>query len=153
MPLLGCAPQVNDPSAGLAIKDAVALIDRAPRSEVKLQEVAMAYAFGTRVSNAQRAALDKALIGHAVEWDLPVSDVGYAEDRFALATSAIPLGSHDAVPRLRVAAFVIVRDEADQRFLMKVRTDQVVRVRGIVQEIRGGTVVAIVPAVVVDTRH
>jgi len=44
--------------------------------------------------------------------------------------------------------FVVPQGEADQALLMKVKTDDVIRVRGIVQEIRARAVV-VVPGVVV----
>ena len=52
------------------------------------------------------------------------------------------------MPLLRVMVFVVPQGEADQALLMKVKTDDVIRVRGIVQEIRARAVV-VVPGVVV----
>ncbi len=149
LPACGREP-VHDPSAGLSKQAAVALIDRAPRSEVALQDLVEAYALGSKSTQAQREALTQGVIGHAVEWDLPVSDVSIAEDRFQLSTSAIATHNRaDAVPMLRVEAFVVARDANDEQRLMRLRTDETIRIRGIVQELRDHRAVAIVPAVLV----
>ena len=147
--LVGCAP-VNDPSAGMSVAEAVALIDRTPRSDIKLQDLAEAFALGTRATDVQRDTLQQQLVGHTVEWEIPVYDVSYADGRFEVTSQAIPTANRaEAVPLLRVMAFVSPRDDAEQALLMRVRTDDVIRIRGIVQEIRARTIVAIVPAVVV----
>lgn len=141
---------VHDPSAGLSNEAAVALIDRAPRSEVALQDLVEAYALGSKSTQAQREALTQGALGHTVEWDLPVSDVSIAEDRFQLSTSAIATRNRaEAVPMLRVVAFVVARGASDEQRLLRLRTDETVRIRGIVQEVRDQRAVAIVPAVLV----
>jgi hypothetical protein len=146
--LSACAP-VNDPSAGLSVGDTVALIDRTPHSDVASQAVADAFAFGARSTQAQRDALQHDLVGHTVEWDLPVADVGFADGRFEVMSQAIPVTVKDVVPTLKVMAFVLPRDDRDQALLMSLKPNDIVRVRGIVQEIRSGRTVAVVPAFVV----
>jgi hypothetical protein len=146
--LAACSP-VSDPSAGLSVADTVALIDRTPRSDVAAQAVADAFAFGARSTQAQRDALQHDLVGHTVEWDLPVADVGFADGRFEVMSQAIPVTVKDVVPTLKVMAFVVPTDDQDQLLLMRLRPNDVVRMRGIVQEIRSGKTVAVVPAVVV----
>ena len=149
--LAGCGPEpVHDPSAGLSPEQAIALIDTAPRSEVALTDLVEAYAFGSTATDARREALANDVIGHAVEWDIPVNGVSVTEDRYRLTTPAIETRNRaEAVPVLKVAAFVISRGPADEQRLLRLRTDQTVRVRGIVQEIRDQKAVAIVPAVLV----
>jgi hypothetical protein len=148
----GCTPSVNDPSSGMSVSETVALIDGAPSSEVGLTDLAEAFAFGTKVTQAQRDELSHELVGHTVEWDIPVADVGYAEGRFAVTSQPIPTANRaEAVPVLRVVAFVLPRNDADQLRLLKARADDVIRVRGIVQEIRAGKTVALVPAVAVPS--
>jgi hypothetical protein len=147
--LVGCEP-VNDPSAGMSVVDAVALIDKAPRSDIKLADLAEAFALGTKSTEVQREQLERELVGKTVEWDIPVYDVGFNEGRFEVSSQAIPTANRaEAVPLLRVMVWVLPQTEADQALLMKVKTDDTIRIRGIVQEIRARTVVAIVPAVVV----
>ena len=46
---------------------------------------------------------------------------------------------------------MIPQNDADDALLQAVKTDDVIRVRGIVQEIRLRTIVAIVPAIVVSS--
>lgn len=145
-----CTP-VNDPSAGMSVPEAVALIERTPRSDIQIADLAEAFALGTKSTEVQREQLERAVVGRSVEWEIPVYDVGYSEGRFEVTSQAIPTANRaEAVPMLRVMAFVLVRDERDQQLLMKAKTDDVIRIRGIVQEIRARTIVAIVPTVLVD---
>lgn len=147
--LVACEP-VNDPSAGMSVADAVALIDKAPHSDIKLADLAEAFALGTKSTEVQREQLERELVGHSVEWDIPVYDVGFTEGRFEVSSQAIPTANRsEAVPLLRVMVWVLPQNDADQALLMKVKTDDTIRIRGILQEIRARTVVAVVPAVVV----
>lgn len=146
--LASCAP-VNDPSAGLSTAETVALIERTGRSDMSARALADAYAFGARSTDTQLATLQQAILGRTVEWDLPVADVGFADDRFEVMSQAIPVTSKDVVPTLKVIAFVVPVDEQQQTYLMSLKANDVVRIRGIVQEIRSGRTVALVPAIVV----
>jgi hypothetical protein len=147
--LAGCTP-VNDPSAGMSVTQTIALVDQTPASDLELAGLVEAFAFGTRVSDAQRVTLERQLVGRRVEWDIPVNDVRYVEGRFELATTAIPSANRaEAVPVLRVVAFVVPRNDAEQARLMQLRTDDTIRIRGVVQELRKGKVVVVVPAIIV----
>ena len=134
---------------GLSVAEAVALIEQAPRSDLTPETVAEAFALGTRATNVQREMLDSKLVGHVVEWDLRVYDVDLADGRLTVTSRAIPIADAEAVPLLRVMAFVLPQNEADDALLRAVKTDDLIRIRGIVQEIRLRTVVVIVPAVVI----
>ena len=150
LPFVGCAP-VNDPSAGMSVAETVALIDQTPKSDVTIADLAEAFAFGTRSTQVQRDALTQAIVGRTVEWEIPVYDVGFAEGRFEVTSQAIPTANRsEAVPVLRVMVWITPQNDADRALLMKVKTDDVIRVRGIVQEIRARTIVALVPGVVVS---
>ena len=146
--LVGCEP-INDPSAGMSVPEAVALIDQAPRSDIKLPDLAEAFALGSRSTEVQRQALERELVGHTVEWDIPIFEVSSSGDRFQVTSQPIPIADGDAFPLLRVTVWVRPQNDDDQTLLMSVKTDDTIRIRGIVQEIRARTVVAIVPGVVV----
>ena len=146
--LAGCAP-VNDPSAGLSMADAVALIEKTPRSARTPAELAEAFALNSRATDVQRKMLTTDVVGRSVEWDLPVYEVEFTEGRYKVTSQAIPVQDADAVPLLRVVAFVLPRNEADDALLRAVKTGEVIRIRGIVQEIQLRTIVAVVPGVVV----
>lgn len=146
--LAACAP-VEDPSAGLSVGDTVAMIEQAPRSELTPEVVAEAFALGTRATDVQRDDITQALVGHSVEWQFAVYEVDYADGRYKVTSQAIPIQSSEAASLLRVVAFVRPQGEADDALLRAVQTDDVIRVRGIVQEIRLRAVVMITPGVVV----
>jgi hypothetical protein len=88
-------------------------------------------------------------VGHRVEWDIPVYEVSYSEGRYEVTSQPIPIQDPEAAALIRVMAFVIPTHKGDEELLQAVKTDDVIRVRGIVQEIRLRTIVAVVPAIVV----
>lgn len=145
----GCAP-VSDPSAGLSVADAVALIDKTPRSELTPGAVAEAFALNTKSTDVQREMLASALVGHSVEWELRVYEVAADDGRYKVTSQEIPITDADAVPLLRVVAFVLPQNEKDDALLRAVKTGEVIRIRGIVQEIQLRTIVVVVPGVVVS---
>ena len=147
--MTGCTP-ITDPSTGLLAADAVALIEQASRNERTPDELAEAFALNSRATDVQREMLITGVVGHSVEWDLSVYEVEFANGRFKVTSQAIAITDPDAAPLLRVVAFVFPQTEDDDALLRAVKTDDVIRIRGIVQEIRLRTVVAIAPAVVVD---
>ena len=148
--LAACAP-VDDPSAGMPVADAVALIEKAPRSEINLADLAEAFAFGTRSTDVQRENLQAELVGRRVEWDIPVFEVSHSEGRYEVTSQPIPIQDPEAAALIRVVAIVVPRNEADDELLRTVKTNDVIRVRGIVQEIRLRTIVAIVPATIISS--
>ena len=88
------------------------------------------------------------VVGRAVEWDLTVYEVEVSEGRFKITSQAIPITDADAVPLLRVVAILLPQNEADDALLRAVKTDDVIRIRGVVQEVRLRTIAVIMPAVV-----
>lgn len=148
--LVGCAP-VSDPSAGLTREEAVALIEQVAPSDLALDTVAEAFALGSRSTDVQRDDLTQALVGHSIEWSFPVFEVQYAEGRYTVTSQPIPIADPNATALTRVMAFVVPQSEADDALLRAVKTGDVIRIRGIVQEIRLRTFVMVVPGVVVGT--
>lgn len=146
--LEGCAP-VPDPSAGLSVEESVQLIEQVAPSDLSPETVAEAFALGSRATDVQREDLTQSLVGHRVEWSIPVFEVQYADGRYTVTSQAIPISDSNAAALTRVMAFVIPRSEADEKLLRAVKTDDVIRIRGIVQEIRLRTFVVVVPAVVI----
>ena len=148
--LTACAP-VPDPSAGLSVEESVALIERVEASDLALETIAEAFALGSRATDVQRENLTAGLVGHRVEWDIPVYEVSFSEGRYEVTSQPIPIQDAEAAALIRVVASVIPKSKADEELLQAVKTDDVIRVRGIVQEIRLRMIVAVVPAVVVHT--
>ena len=145
--LVGCAP-VPDPSAGLSVEETVKLIEQVAPSDLTLDSVAEAFALGSRSTDVQRDDLTQALVGHSIEWSFPVFEVQYSEGRYTVTSQPIPIADSNATALTRVMAFVIPQSEADDAWLRAVKTGDVIRVRGIVQEIRLRTFVVVVPGVV-----
>lgn len=144
--LTACAP-VPDPSAGLTPEESVALIDQVEPSDIALETIAETFALGSRSTDVQRENLTAGLVGHRVEWDIPVYEVSLSGGRYEVTSQPIPIQDPEAAALIRVVAVAVPRNDADDALLQAVKTDDVIRVRGIVQEIRLRTIVAIVPAV------
>ena len=145
--LAACAP-VSDPSA----EECTGLSDQVAPSDVALTTVAETFALGTRATGVQRENLQSALIGRRVEWDIPVYEVWYRDGRYEILSQRIPAKDPDAISLIRVMAHVIPRDDADRTFLERVKTDDVIRLRGIVQEVRPRTIVVLEPAALPSRR-
>jgi hypothetical protein len=107
----GCAP-VSDPSAGMSVAEAVKLIDHAPLSGLKPEAVAEAFALNSRFTDVQRDMLQSQLVGHSIEWELQVYEVESDDGRYKVTSQAIPVKDPDAVPLLRVVAFVLPQNKA-----------------------------------------
>jgi hypothetical protein len=138
---LGCAP-VPDPSAGLSKEESITL-----------ETIAEAFALNTRATDVQRENLQAELVGRRVEWDVPVYEVSLSDGRYEVTSQPIPIQDTEAVALIRVMAYVTPRNDEDVALLQVVKTDDVIRLRGIVQEIRLRTIVAVVPAVAVRADH
>ena len=81
-------------------------------------------------------------------------EVQYTEGRYTVTSLAIPISDPNAAALTRVMAIgVIPRSEADEALLRVVKTEDVIGIRGIVQEIRLRTFVVVVPAVVVNAAN
>jgi hypothetical protein len=150
--LTACSP-VPDPSAGLTPEEAVKLIEQVAPSNLSSEIVAEAFALGSRATDVQREDLTQSLVGHRVEWSIPVFEVQYTEGRYTVTSQAIPIADPNAAALTRVMAIVIPRSEADEALLRAVKTEDLIRIRGIVQEIRLRTFVVVVPAVVVNAAN
>ena len=147
--LLGACAPVPDPSAGLSVEETVKLIEQVAPSGLAPETVAEAFALNSRATDVQRDDLTQALVGHSIEWSIPVFDVQYAEGRYTVTSQPIPITDPNAAALTRVMAIVVPQSEADDALLRAVKTDDMIRIRGIVQEIRVRTFVVVVPAVVV----
>ena len=146
--IAACTP-VADPSAGLPPDESIALIDQVESTSIDLTTIAEAFALNTRATEVQRENLLSDLLGRRAEWQIPVYEISREGERYHVKSQPIPVTDANAVALIRVFAVVIPRGPADEALLESARTDDAIRVRGIVQEIRLRTIVAIVPAVVV----
>ena len=143
-----CAP-VPDRSEGLSSEECIALIDQVAASDVALTAVADTFALGTRATDVRRETLAMDLVGHRVERDSPVYEVSHSGDRYEVTSQPIPIQGPEAAVLIRAMAFVIPRSTAEEELLQAVKTDDMSRVRGIVQEIRLRTLALMVPVVLV----
>lgn len=154
--LTGCG-EVESPAstpseeapAQMTIEDVIALIEAATPSPITPEQVAETFAMGTRATDVQREMMKQELVGRVVEWDLIVYEVEYAEGKYEVTSQPIPMQSEDAVQLVHVLAWIQAQTPEDDAFLRSVKTDDPIRIRGVVQGVRFRTVVTIGPAVVV----
>jgi len=141
----------SDPADGTRnqIHEVLAVIEAATPNPVTPEAVAETFAFRTTATDVQRELMEQALVGSAVEWDLLVYDIAYADGMYELTSKRIPIHSEEALPLVHVLARIYARGAEDEAFLRSVRTDEPIRIRGVVQDVFFRTRVVIEPAVVV----
>lgn len=154
--LTGCGevqPPANVPPdeapAQMTIEEAIALIEAATPSPITPEAVAETFALGTTATDVQREMMKQELVGSVVEWDLVVYEVEYAEGKYEVTSQPIPIKSQDAVQLVHVLAYIQARTPEDEVFLRSVKTDDPIRIRGLVQDVFFRTMVKIGPAMVV----
>jgi hypothetical protein len=113
------------------------------------EQVAEAFALGSDSTDLQRELIEKDLVGSVVEWDIRVYEVSYADGRYKVTSQPIPIASADAIQLIRVVALIQAQSNGDDDLLRAVKTDDVLRIRGLVQDVVLRTVVTIGPAVLV----
>ena len=147
---------VDTPAEGapaqLSIEEVIAAIQAATPNPVTPEQVAETFAFGTRATNVQREMMTNELVGSVVEWDLVVFEVAFADGRYKVTSQPIQIQSPDAVQLVSVVAWVQAQGPADDAYLRSVKTDDPIRIRGVVQGIFWRTMVRIGPGVVVGDR-
>ena len=134
-----------------SIEVVLAALQAATPNPVTPEAVAETFALGTNATDVQREIMKQDLVGSVVEWDLVVYEVEYAEGKYAVTSQPIQIPSPNALQLVSVVAWVRSRGPDDDAFLRSVKTDEPIRIRGVVQGIRFRTVVAIGPAVVVGS--
>jgi hypothetical protein len=87
---------------------------------------------------------------HVVEWDLIVYEVELKDPgRYRLTSQPIPLQNPEALPLVHVISNISPRGEGDERFLHRVRTDDPVKIRGVVKQVIWRSAIVIEPAMLV----
>jgi len=148
--LFGCGEGADAKQSGQAIEDQLAEIRSAKLSRVTPEEVSEVFALGSDSTDLQRDILNKELVGSVVEWRLPIYEVELVEGRYKITSQPIPIKSKEAVQLLRAAVFIVPSSVSDHVVMRKVKTNDMITVRGRVREIVLRTVVVIEPALLVN---
>jgi hypothetical protein len=135
--------------AQLSIEEEIAAIQTATPNPITPEVVAETFALGTNATDIQREIVKKALIGSVVEWDLVVYEVAYSDGRYELTSQPIRVEYQDAVQLVHVRAYLHSQGPEDDAYLRSVKTDEPIRIRGLVQDVVLRTMVKIGPGVVV----
>jgi hypothetical protein len=149
----GCGGGTDEPAPVQSIAELIATIMQATPNPVTPEQVAEAFALGSDSTDLQRDLIEKDLVGSVVEWDILVYEVSYADGRYKVTSQPIPIASADAIQLTRVVALIQAQSNEDDDLLRAVKTDDVLRIRGLVQDIVLRTVVKIGPAVVMPSRE
>ena len=150
MTVAGCGGGTDEPAPVQSTAELIATIMQATPNPVTPEQVAEAFALGSDSTDLQRELIEKDLVGSVVEWDIRVYEVSYAGGRYKITSQPISIASVDAIQLTRVVALIQAQSNEDDDLLRAVRTDDVLRIRGVVQDIVLRTVVTIGPAVVVN---
>jgi len=148
-PPAGALPE--EAPAQMTIEEVIALIEAATPSPITPEAVSETFALGTTATDVQRQMMKRVLVGRIVEWDLIIYEVEYAEGKYEVTSQPIQIESPNALQFVSVVAWVRSRGPDDDALLRSVKTDEPIRIRGVVQGVRFRTVVTIGPAVVIGT--
>jgi len=149
MPLVGCGGEQQEHPAQKISQDQLAEILRAEVAPISPEQVSEAFALGSDSTDLQRDILRKELIGNVVEWRLQVYEVEFAEGLYKVTSQALPITSKEAVQLLRAAVFIVPSSDDDHDLMRKVKTNDMVTIRGRVRDIVLRTVVVIEPAILI----
>lgn len=149
MPLVGCGAQQQDTPVQKTSKDQIAEIMRAEAVPISPEQVSEAFALGSDSTDLQRDILRRELIGNVVEWRLQVYEVEFAEGLYKVTSQALPIKSEEVVQLLRAVVFIVPSSDDDHDLMRKVKTNDLVTIRGRVRDVVLRTVVVIEPAILV----
>jgi len=149
MTLAGCGGSSDAPPPEQTTTELLATIMQATPNPVTPEQVAEAFALGSNSTDLQRELIEKDLVGSVVEWDIRIYEVSYADGRYKVTSQPIPITSATATPLIRVVALIQAQGDKDNDTLRTVKTNDVLRIRGLVRDIVLRTVVTISPAVVI----
>jgi len=147
--LAGCGSGSDQPAPVQSTAELIATIMQATPNPVTPEQIAETFALGSDSTDLQRELIEKDLVGSVVEWDIRVYEVSYADGRYKVTSQPIPIASADAIQLIRVVALIQAQSNGDDDLLRAVKTDDVLRIRGLVQDVVLRTVVTIGPAVLV----
>lgn len=149
MPLVGCVGEQQDVAVQKTPKDQIAEIQRAETIPISPELVSEAFALGSDSTDLQRDILRRKLIGNVVEWHLQVYEIEFAEGLYKVTSQALPIKSKEAVQLLRAAVFIVPSSDDDHDLMRKVKTNDLITIRGRVRDIVLRTVIVIEPAILI----
>ncbi len=144
--LFGCGDRPDDSQVRQSLKEQLAEIASAQVNPVTPEQVSEVFALGSDFTDLQRDLLSKELIGSVVEWNIQVYEIGYADGVYKVTSQPISIKSRQAVNMLRATIFIHPQNEQDHELLRKAKTNDMIKIRGRVQDIVLRTVVVIEPA-------
>jgi len=149
MPLVGCGSEQQDTPVQQTDEDQFAEMMRADVAPISPSQLSEAFALGSDSTDLQRDLLKKELVGSVIEWRLQVYEVELEEGLYKVSSQAFPVESKEAVQLLRAAVFITPSRDADHDLIRKLKTNDMITIRGRVRDIVLRTVVVIEPAVLV----
>lgn len=149
MPLVGCGGEQQDIAVQKTSEDQISEIMRAEAAPISPEQVSAAFALGSDSTDLQRDLLKKELVGSVVEWRLQVYEIDLEEGLYKVTSQAFRVESKEAVQLLRAVIFVVPLGDSDHDLMRKLKTNDMITLRGRVRDIVLRTVVVIEPAVLV----
>jgi len=122
---------------------------RSPTTHLSPEEVAETFALGGDFTDVQRDVLTKELVGSVVEWNIHVYNVEHSGGAYDVLSQPFPVRSPDAINVLRASLRVYPQSARDREVLLAAKTNDAIRVRGLVQAVSFRAIVFVAPAVLV----
>jgi hypothetical protein len=137
-------------AAQRSTEEVLAAIQAATPNPVTPEAVAATFALGTNATDVQREMMKQDLVGSVVEWDLVVYDVKLLDGgQYQVTSQPVPVPSPAPLPHVAVVVLIQSQGPDDDAFLRSIRTDDPIRIRGLVQDVFLRSIVRVGPGVVV----
>lgn len=98
-------------------------------------DLAEIFSYGSDFTDLQRQLKFKEIKGKVVEWSLPVYEVKQSGDGYTIQTSSHAKGDPFGTKLIATFLRVLPRSEEDRRFVERLKTGDVVKVKGIIKDV------------------
>lgn len=139
----------NDVPQRIDSASALAAVRAATPISINPEVAAEAFALNSTATDLQRDELEQALVGSVVEWDIPIYEIDLEEGVYRITSQPFGIQSKEAIPLLRVLALLHATSDADKKLLRAAKTNDVLRLRARVREIRLRTIMILEQGVLV----
>lgn len=125
-------------------------LERAPSANISPKgELAEIFSYGSNFTDLQRQLKFKEIQGKVIEWRLPVYEVKQSGDGYTIQTARHAKGDLFGPKLIGTFLRISPRSEEDRRFVERLKTGDIVKVKGVIEDVTMRSL-NIKPAIFVD---
>lgn len=147
----GCDDAPPFPNSTLPAPEIVQEIFQTEAAPISASRVAETLALGGKFTDLQREQLLKELIGSVVQWQIRVYDISLDGSVYKVTTQPFAISDPEALSILRATILVVPRSDGDRTALVSARTDDILTIKGKVQDVAFRGVMTISPAILLGS--